>query len=292
VYKAADPEAKTEIPGNLLPTARAVQIRLFERCSVMRCQVQHVIAAVMVTSLAISIGRAEANLITLAPVGATVVDFSQFGGAFVLTAGPVQVGDLVGEDVIYTANQNSSVIGNSTYGLDTNGFWNSGRNGYTGVNNQVEAAEPNAITFTFDAGPIMAVGGFMNYAPGIQGVVLIEALGSSGVVLESYVLNSDAPIITPDPANAAKNAGAFRGIARPTNDIQAFRYSGAAAVLDDLTFVRVPEPSTLLLVVLSVAGIGCFLPLTKGRDRFARRCRADIKTADENDAVHRGHRHV
>jgi hypothetical protein len=135
-------------------------------------------AGVLAVVLAASVETVQASIITLAPSGATVVDFSQFDGPSLLTAGPVQVGGLVAEDIVYSANQSSSLIGNGTYALATNGFWNSGRNGYTGVNNDTDVPPgPNAITFTFNSGPVNSVGGFMNYAPGLQGVALIEAVG-------------------------------------------------------------------------------------------------------------------
>jgi hypothetical protein len=214
-------------------------------------------ASVLGLVLAGSVEGVGASMITLAPSGATVVDFSQFNGPALLTAGPVQVGKLVGEDIVYTANQSSSLIGNSFYGLATNGFWNSDRIGFTGVNNDTDDPPgPNAITFSFNSGPVNSVGGFMNYAPGLQGVARIEALGTGGTLLESYVLNIVAPISTPD----ATNAGAFRGIFRTKEDIVAFRYSGAAAVLDDLTFTRqqvpaIPEPATFFLVGTGVGGL-------------------------------------
>ncbi len=110
------------------------------------------------------------------------------------------------------------------------------------------------MTFTFNDGLVSGVGGFINYAPGFASA-LIEALAADGItILESYVLNLDAPISTP----GGVDDGAFRGILRATADIGAFRVSNGYVVLDDLTFggggtQSVPEPSSLAM--LGVAGL-------------------------------------
>ena len=111
-------------------------------------------------ALALS-GAAHAALITSSPGGTTVVDFSQFDGAFDFTAGPVQVGDLVGEDIVWSSTSSNSVIGNGAYGLGDNGSWDSGRNGYVGLNNTF--APGDYIQFDFNDGPVSVVGGFVNY---------------------------------------------------------------------------------------------------------------------------------
>src|SRR5205823_5755226 len=138
-----------------------------------------------------------------------------------------------------------SVIGNSSYGLGTNGSWNSGRNGYTGLN-----APTGTMTYAFQSGPVSGVGGFLNYAPGTGGDVIILALDASNNVLESYDISILAPIITPD----GTNAGAFRGILRVSPDIAAFQITNSFVVLDNLEFTStttaapVPEPTSLLLL--------------------------------------------
>lgn len=65
--------------------------------------------------------------------------------------------------------------------------------------------------------PVHSVGAFMNYAPDPRyGPTYIDALDSSGNILESYELNSSAPISTP----YGVDAGASRGITRSTADIR------------------------------------------------------------------------
>lgn len=109
--------------------------------------------------------QAMASLITSVGdlSGPTVIDFSQFG-AFQFTAGPVQIGGLVGEDVTWESTSSNSVIGNGSYNLGGNGTWTAGRDGYTGTNS--DTAE---MTYRFNDGPVNGVGGFMNYTINFDG---------------------------------------------------------------------------------------------------------------------------
>lgn len=194
---------------------------------------------------------ASAELITsTAGIGAPAktVDFSQFNTGFLPAIGDVQIGGLVGENITWSSSLANSVIGNGTYGLGSNGFWSAGRT-FTGANDDTAV-----MTYRFLDGPVNAVGGFLNYGidPAFVAPVLIQALDINGNVLESYDLVTLAAISTP----GGLNEGAFRGIARATNDIYSFAISGRGVVLDDLTFSRapvsatVPEPATLWLVAV------------------------------------------
>jgi len=194
---------------------------------------------------------ARAELITVGFGGATVIDFSQFGGiGYNFTFGPTQIGSVVGLDVVFTANPlnggNSgfgAVLGSGAYGLSANGSWTDDPT-YSGLDSGV-----GAMTYLFNFGLVSEVGGFVNYGPDLGPPVILEALDRGGSILESHVLNREAPISTP----FLFNAGAFRGIRRAQADIAGFRISNSYVVLDDLAFgssaTPVPEPSTLVLVV-------------------------------------------
>lgn len=176
---------------------------------------------------------AQADLITSAAgiTNPTVIDFSEFNGAWLYTAGPVQIGNPVTRDIEWFSTNSNAVIGNESYGLGDNGSWTSGRVGYTGLN-----TDAGSMTFQFNDAPVAGVGGFVNYAPVSYGTPIIEALDQNGVVLESYDLVANAPISTPNGIDE----GAFRGITRAQADIYGFRLLNAFDVLDDLTFTGVP----------------------------------------------------
>lgn len=187
------------------------------------------------------------------PTPTTVIDFSAYASTFADPI-PVPPGASLGSGVaaFSTNSFNDGVfVGDATFGLGSNGTWNSGRGGFVGVNSST-----GSVTFTFDS-PVSSVGGFLNYSPG-TGTPTITALGAGGVVLETY--NSGTAGFTISTPGGV-NAGAFRGISRASNDITAFRIANSFIVLDDLTFGRldanpVPAPATLLGVALAgpVAG--------------------------------------
>ena len=135
-----------------------------------------------------------------------LIDFEQFGPGSTKTNGPVQIGDVIGENVIWSTTTafGPSVIGSVDYGLGVNGYWRVPKT-FVGLN-----SSPGTMLFEFIDLTVSAVGGFINYAPGADFDVLLEALDVNGNVLESYNINQLAPISTP----GATNQGAFRGILR------------------------------------------------------------------------------
>ena len=191
-----------------------------------------------------------------------VVDFSQFSSGFTFTSSPVQVGGLVGEDITYSSTSAFSVVGSGDYDLAGNGQWDATLS-FAAINTPADA-----ITFTFNDGPVAAVGAFMNYATDSFGDLTITAYNSSNVIIETYDVTTLAPIST-----SGTNEGAFRGIALSSNDIASFQISGAFGVLTDLTFSRVdpaavPEPGSLFLLCMGVASFWGLGWISKRRSNF------------------------
>ena len=205
------------------------------------------LSACVIAMLAAS--SAQAALITSATdiqQSYVVVDFSQFNSDTYLTATPVQVGSLVQSDVTAIGvGPFQRILVSIDFTIGGNGQWTTARDGYVSSN-----SGGGSITFSFNNGPVSTVGGLMNYALYTE-PVLIQALDSGGAVLESYDVDAVAPISTP----GGTDEGAFRGIARASADISAFRFTGVFTLLDDLTF-SVPEPGTFALLSLGLLGLG------------------------------------
>jgi hypothetical protein len=165
------------------------------------------------------------------------------------TIGPVAfaIGTTTGT---YTSTGDGYLGYNGGWGLGDNGLW-SGLGGFAGINNTGSAA----MSFSF-ANAVSAVGGFMNYAPTFYGDAVISIFGAGDVLLESLVLNNDAPISTP----GGTNAGAFRGFERASADIFRFEVKGAYSVIDDLvigsTVAAVPLPASLPLLAAGIGAMG------------------------------------
>lgn len=212
--------------------------------------------------MAFSAFTAHADLVTSAGqiLDPVVIDFNAVP-AVSSVAGPIQVGDAVALDVTLDGVPNSGLyVYDSGWGLCDNGNWESTKTTFVGGN----GARPGSIRFSFNDGPVSAVGGFMNHAPCESQTMVINAYDSSMALLESYDITADA--VTPNGVNA----GVFRGIFRPSADIAYFEVYGGVPVLDDLTFgggaiippaaEQVPVPTLgnlgLLLMMLLLGGFG------------------------------------
>ncbi|GEM_PF-5646112 len=205
----------------------------------------------VVFSLMLAIGSVVPSARAQNPWGSArtrqqVIDFSQFKGQRLETNGPLDVGF----GVVWTALQDGWV-GDMSFGLRTNGFWNGGREGFAGLN-----AANSAMLFTFDD-PVNRIMAFVNYAPltGQGSIPTIEALDVRGRVIDSVTVD----IRTPNGVND----GEFLSFEHETDDIFAFRYRARYGVLDDLTWSRtghrgiIPGPSSLSALGVVFLGFGC-----------------------------------
>jgi PEP-CTERM motif-containing protein len=173
---------------------------------------------------------AFSSVITSVPSGGTTTAFPGGNTCFL---GPSS--GTVGAFPV-TATNNACYNDDNPYHFYANGDW---LMSVVGDNSGV-----TVITFNL-MGDYASIGGFMNYAPG-YGTPIIAALDSSMNLLESYDLSVAAPISTP----GGNNAGAFRGISRPTADIRYFEISGSRIAIHDLTTAgaEAPEPGTFVLI--------------------------------------------
>lgn len=217
---------------------------------------------VVFTCIFIASFNAEASLITDSRElgGQTnLIDFSEFGSTYPhnndgysFTSGPLQIGSPVGSNITWSTDNDMSVIGNSTYQLIDNANWNSGRNGFTGLN-----ARTGSMNYYFES-PVMGVGGFINYiiADGITTYedVMISVYGNTNNLIETFNITATAPINT-----SSDNAGAFRGILLNSPEIFRFEVMNAGVVLDDLQFTYnlapIPVPPAIWLFSSGIVGL-------------------------------------
>ena len=187
--------------------------------------------------LAFTVGSASATLITTSPGTGTITTFTATG--LTVVPGPVVV------DGITVSGNPNVTYGDAPYGLGEapgNGRWTGFS--FVGTNSPVAV-----VTFNLGAN-FGYVGGFMNYTRPLVDATnpIITALAADGTtVLETYNLETNAAIVTPD----GTNQGAFRGISRAQQDIRFLRIEGDYILTHTLEVgEQVPEPSTMALLAL------------------------------------------
>lgn len=153
------------------------------------------------------------------------------------------------------------------YMLDTNGQWDGKAFSYAGLNYGFGPKDQDHyMKFTFDA-PVSSVLAFLNYIPK-SGNPYMAIYDSSDTLIDKYALSFSTP--------NAKNGGQNWGFSLDSNTIKSFVLGDAYIVASGLrTFsaqspvvknpvvqnpaapTAVPEPGTLSLLALALAGFGC-----------------------------------
>lgn len=209
------------------------------------------------------------------PAQALKVDFSQYAaaGRIALNTGdsPIVIDDLPNETVLLRPISGASTVAlllgdhtppshpDNNYYLGQNGHWGPDRLGFLGIGGGNGTRVVARIEFA--DGPVSFVGGLFNYPPNFPEYfpIIMTALGQNESVLESHVIDAEAPIATPGEIDV----GEFRGIQRDLNEIFSLEFSAPFAVIDDVRFLRVPEPAANLLALTTVMLLRRNLRMTK-----------------------------
>jgi hypothetical protein len=191
---------------------------------------------------------AHAALLTTDPGAGTTTVFT--GSGSIASPGPVTL-----DGFVWTGNP-AVVSDNGRYGVGANGAWSpSGEFWWIATYGVTTPDGVSSITVNL-GGNFGLVGGFMNYALDFGADATITALAADGVTaVQSYDLVTNAPITTP----GGTDAGAFRGISSPLDNIHYLELSGGFILLHTLEIGQaagVPESGTLTLLGFSLAAFG------------------------------------
>jgi hypothetical protein len=139
----------------------------------------------------------------------------------------------------YTPGSVFGYTGNYYFGL--NGNWRGDLGPMAGLNDTTDT-----MTFTFST-PISAVGGFLNYYPGLSNPTTIVVYDASNNLIESYNLT----FLT----GGGDNTGAFYGFSEVTNNIKYFTLTNNYIGITDLTTAIVPLPGAVWLLGSGLVGL-------------------------------------
>mgnify|MGYP000851007326 CR=1 FL=1 len=199
------------------------------------------IYATAVLSASLLSNAANAALITTIDAGATSHIFSSNSYN---SNGPVSENGFT-----WTATNSGYYGYDSVWGLNGNGSWNNMN--LLGLNNTT-----GSMTITFDV-LVRDVLAFVSYAAGVgYPKASISIFDVNNVLLESFDLTGKF-------SNSAVNAGWNYGFSRSTAEIKSIKFTNSYIVASNLrSFVdvstpspNVPEPSTLAIFALGMAGL-------------------------------------
>lgn len=208
---------------------------------------------VLAAALAV-LGSAHADSIvsTTSTFTGTVITFNEYDE--LVTAGPLDVGPALGNDVWFTSSP-FTIVGANAQDLGDNGLWGARDLGPTptGDGNFLASqfVTPIGSLNFFFSDPVAQVGAYMNQFQDIgtpAGMITLIAYDQSGSTIETFSFASDTPF-------DSYNEGMFLGFSRPTADIYGFGVANGSFVLDDLTYSMQPVPEPAALAML-LGGLG------------------------------------